>query len=132
MVDPSKIALILSLPPPTNLNMLRAMLGHTGHYHKFIPGYVVITTPMEKLLKKDASFAWSQECRGSFNTMKSKMDSTPIVVFMDWDKQFHVHVDASSVALGLVLTQPGEGDIDHPIYFASRKLASVEKNYTTT
>jgi hypothetical protein len=28
--------------------------------------------------------------------------------------------------------QPGAGDIDHPISFASRKLSTVERNYTTT
>jgi hypothetical protein len=33
-----------------------------------------------------------------------------------------VHVDASAIALGAVLTQPGEGDIDHPIAFASKKV----------
>ena len=28
--------------------------------------------------------------------------------------------------------EPGEGVIDHPIAFASRKLSTTEKNYTTT
>ena len=32
LVDPAKIALILSFPPPTNVNMLRVMLGHMGYY----------------------------------------------------------------------------------------------------
>jgi hypothetical protein len=43
-----------------------------------------------------------------------------------------VHVDASSIALGVILEQPGEGGIDHPIDFASRKLSSAKRNYTTT
>ena len=43
-----------------------------------------------------------------------------------------MHVDTSSVALGLVLMQLGEGDMDHPIAFASQKLSFAEKNYTTT
>ena len=43
-----------------------------------------------------------------------------------------MHVDASSIALGVVLTQPGEGDMDHPITYASRKLSFAERNYTTT
>ena len=30
------------------------------------------------------------------------------------------------------MAQLGEGNIDHPISFASRKLSTVEKNYTTT
>jgi hypothetical protein len=48
------------------------------------------------------------------------------------EKEFHVHVDASAIALGVVLTQPGEGDIDHPIAFARRKLSDSEHNYNTT
>ena len=62
-----------------------------------------ITAPMEKLLKKDVAFEWTPECQGSFNTLKAKMASSPILVFPDWNKEFHVHVDASSTALGVIL-----------------------------
>ena len=41
-------------------------------------------------------------------------------------------MDASSIALGIVLTQPGEGGINHPIAYSSRNLSTIEKNYTTT
>jgi hypothetical protein len=47
-------------------------------------------------------------------------------------KEFHVHVDASSISLGFVLAQPGTGDINHLLAFASRKLSTTEINYTTT
>jgi len=60
------------------------------------------------------------------------MVSAPILVFPDWKKEFHVHVDASSVALGTILAQEGARDIDHPISFSSRKLSTAENNYTTT
>jgi hypothetical protein len=61
--------------------------------------------------------------------MKLKFVTAPILVFSDWTKEFHVHVDASSIALGAVLAQPREGELDHPIAFSSRKLSSIEKNY---
>jgi hypothetical protein len=35
------------------------------------------------------------------------------------------------VALDTILAQPGEGNLDHPIYFTNRKLSQVEHNYTT-
>ena len=41
-------------------------------------------------------------------------------------------MDASGIALGVVLKQPGEGDIDHPIAYSNRNLSTAEKNYTTT
>jgi len=59
------------------------------------------------------------------------MVATPILVFPGWTKEFHVHVDASSIVLGAVLAQEGEGDIDHPMVFSSRKLSTTEKNCTT-
>ena len=87
---------------------------------------------MEKLLKKGVAYEWTQECHGGFDTLKAKMASVPILVFPDWSEEFDVHIDASSVALGVVLAQPGEGNLDHPITYSSRKLSFVQRNYTTT
>ena len=56
MVDPTKIAIIMNLPPPNSVRQLHTTLGHIGYYRKFIKGYARITTPMEKLLKHDVKF----------------------------------------------------------------------------
>ena len=132
MVDPTKIAIIVNLPPPASVKQLRTTLGHTGYYRKFIKGYAQIAARMEKLLKHDAKYEWNEECQKNLDILKERMVTAPILVFPDWKKIFHVHVDASSIALGIILAQLGEGSIDHPIAFASRKLSSVERNYTTT
>jgi len=60
------------------------------------------------------------------------MVTAPILVFLDWRKEFHVHVDTSYIALGAVLTHAGEGEIDHLITIVRRKLSKAEKNYSTT
>ena len=132
MVDPAKIAIIVNLLAPKSFKQLRTVLGHTGYYRKFIKGYEKITTPMEKLLKKEVKFLWNEECQKSLDTLKEKMVTTPILVFPYWNKPFHVHVDASIIALGIVLTQLGERGIDHPIAYSSRNLSTTENNYTTT
>jgi hypothetical protein len=54
------------------------------------------------------------------------MVTTLILVFPNWGKTFHVHVDSSTMTLGAILVQPGEGDLDHPIKFTSRKLSDSE------
>jgi hypothetical protein len=87
---------------------------------------------MENILKKECQFQWTEECQQSFDILKHKMVTSPILVFPNWRKKFYVHVDASSIALGAVLAQPREGYIDHLLSFASRKLSTVEINYTTT
>jgi hypothetical protein len=81
---------------------------------------------MEKLLRKDTKYQWNNECQHGLDTLKEKMVTTPILVFPNWEKTFHVHIDASAIALGAILAQPGAGDLDHPIAFASRKLSDSE------
>jgi hypothetical protein len=39
------------------------------------------------------------------------------------EKKFHVHVDASTIALGAIMVHLGAGELDYPIAFASRKLS---------
>jgi hypothetical protein len=48
--------------------------------------------------------------------------TAPIFLFPYWENEFYVHLDASAIALGELLTHPGEGNIYHPIAFASKKL----------
>jgi hypothetical protein len=63
LVDPSKITIIVDLPPPTSIKQLHTVLGYTGYYRKFIKGYAQITVLMESLLKKDIQFGWIDECQ---------------------------------------------------------------------
>jgi hypothetical protein len=81
---------------------------------------------MQKLLRRDTKFQWNKDCKHNLDTLKQKMVTTPILVFPDWEKTFHVHVDASSIPLGAILAQSGARDLDHLIAFARRKLSESE------
>ena len=65
-------------------------------------------------------------------TLNNNMAKVPTLVFPNWKKEFHMHVNALFVALSVVLAHPSEGSIDHPIAFSSRKVSTIEKNYTMT
>jgi hypothetical protein len=41
-----------------------------------------------------------------FGHIEGEMVTPPILVFPVWSKELHVHVDASTIALGEVLPQP--------------------------
>ena len=51
------------------------------------------------------------------------MNFAPILVHPNWNVEFHVQIDALTIALGAILAQPGEGNLDNPISFESRKLS---------
>jgi hypothetical protein len=90
LVDPAKITVIVNLPTPKIVHQLQATLRHTGYYQKFIKGYAQITTPMEKLLRKDTKYQWNDKCQHGLDTLKEKMVTTRILVFPDWGKTFHM------------------------------------------
>ena len=54
-------------------------------------------------MKKDIKFQWNDQCQESLDVLKNNMVTTPILVFLEWKKEINVHVDASFVALGIVL-----------------------------
>jgi hypothetical protein len=87
---------------------------------------------MEKLLRKDTKYQWNDECQHGLDTLKEKMVTAPILICPNWEKTFHLHVDASTITMGDILAQPGVGDLDHLIAFTSIKLSELEQNYNTT
>lgn len=79
-------------------------IGAHWYYRKFIKEYAHIIALMEILLKKDAMFCLDEDYQHNLDVFKEKMVTTPILVFSNWKKEFHLHVDAYCIALGAVLT----------------------------
>jgi hypothetical protein len=122
---------IVKIPLSTSTKKLCSMLGHKGYYHRFIKRYANITAPLENLLKKLEVFQWTPKCDKAFDTLKENLSTTPILIFPNWENEFHVHVDALGISLGVILVQPRDGTMDHPIYFSSRKFSQDKCNYMT-
>ena len=61
-VDKAKTEMISKLPSPTNVKTVRQFLGHAGLYRRFIKNFSKIAKPLYKLLEKDATFVWDEDC----------------------------------------------------------------------
>nr|AAV31288.1 putative polyprotein [Oryza sativa Japonica Group] len=68
----------------------------------------------------------SEECEQSFQELKNRLISAPILILPDPKKGFQVYCDASKLGLGCVLMQDGK-----VVAYASRQLRPHEKNYPT-
>nr|GEW75959.1 reverse transcriptase domain-containing protein [Tanacetum cinerariifolium] len=111
--------------------MVKCFLGHAGFYRRFIKDFSKIARPMTKLLEKDTSFIFFQECVNAFQTLKRKLTKAPILIAPDWDMPFELMCDASDFAIGAVLGQRQDKHF-RPIHYANKTMTEVESNYTTT
>ena len=125
--NPKKIKEILELPPPNDLKSVQRFLGMAGYYRRFIQNYSELSKPLSLLTHKNHEFQWTDEQQKSFERLKKEMTSDKLMLhFPDFTKEFALNTDASSYAIGAVLSQD-----ERPIAFASRTLNSAEQNYST-
>ncbi|GKE39855.1 putative reverse transcriptase domain-containing protein [Tanacetum coccineum] len=125
-VDPAKIESIKDWVTPKSPTEIRQFLGLVGYYRRFIEGFSKIAKPITKLTQKKIQFVWGDKQETSFQLLKQKLCSAPILALPEGSKDFIVYCDASKKGLGAVLMQR-----EKVIAYASRQLKIHEKNYTT-
>lgn len=103
-MDPLKVWTILQWPISHSLKHVRAFLGLSGYYRKFIKQYATLACPLTDLLKKDF-FKWSEDTQLSFETLKQAMTTTLILALPKFSLPFIVEKDYSGVAISAILSQ---------------------------
>jgi hypothetical protein len=94
-VDPNKVKDMLNWMPPTNASEIQSFLGLVGYYRRFIKDFSKIAKPMTRLLEKNKDFDWTEECQTSFEELKKRLTSTPMLILRDITKKFDIYGDAS-------------------------------------
>jgi hypothetical protein len=125
-VDPSKVKDVLSWKTPQNVLDIRSFLGLAGYYRRFIEGFSKISKPMTELLAKGKTFKWTPRREASFQELKKRLTTTPILTIPVVEKPFFINCDASGQGLGCVLIQDG-----HVVAYSSRQLRKHEEKYLT-
>ena len=106
---------------PTSVGETQSFLGLAGYYRRFIKNFSKIAKPMPELLKKDTKFKWTEECEASFQELKRRLVTSPVLILPDQRKDYEVYWDASHRGLGAVLMQEGR-----VVSYASRQLKPHE------
>jgi hypothetical protein len=125
-VDPGKVKAVLNWMPPATISEIQSFLGLAGYYRRIIKDFSKIAKPMTKLQEKNKAFEWTKECQDSFEELKKRLSSSPVLVLPDLTKKFDIYCDASHQGLGCVLMQEGQ-----VVCYASRQLRKHEENYPT-
>ncbi|XP_024630081.2 uncharacterized mitochondrial protein AtMg00860-like [Medicago truncatula] len=79
-VDPSKVDAVLQWKSPKSVFEIRSFLGLTAH-------------------------VWDAKCEKSFQELKKRLASVPVLILPNLKESFVVYCDASKIGLGGVLMQ---------------------------
>ena len=98
-------------------------------------GFAHIASPLTDLTKgtsgkgKYVIIPWLEEHEAAFKALKAAMMKEVVLEFPDCNKPYVLHTDASSFAIGGVLSQTDEVGNLRPVTFFSRRLNNAERNY---
>lgn len=130
-LDPEKINSIANMPAPSNLKHLLSFIQMCSWYRRFVPNFAKVAEPLTRLTKKNMPWTWDTEQQSAFETLRNLLVTAPVLAQADDTKPYVIKTDASNYAIGAVLVQ-GEGEMEHPVEYASRLLNQAERNYSTT
>ncbi|GFT17701.1 retrovirus-related Pol polyprotein from transposon 17.6 [Trichonephila clavipes] len=101
-----KVQVIKDFPIPTNKTQVRAFLGLSSYYRRYIPEFSVIAAPLTDLLQgrnRKSTVDWNSSCQNAFEELKTRLSKNPVLYSPDFTKPFIIQCDASNLGIGVVL-----------------------------
>jgi hypothetical protein len=81
------------------------------------------------MLKKDVKIKWDSESRQSFEQVKRALTEAPVLISLDFTKDFYLFSFASKHTMVVVLLQKNSEEYEHPIALFSKALRDTALNY---
>ena len=122
----SKIKSILSIEPPTNRKALSRIIGTVSFYWKFCPNFIA---PLTDLISPKVPFVWDARCQDVLDKVKRLLTNSPVLVPVDYSREFLLYVDSFEVGAGASLMQEAADGIEHPVCYYSKKYDRHQRNY---
>ncbi|XP_020099531.1 uncharacterized protein LOC109717975 [Ananas comosus] len=104
-VDPRKIEAIKDWPRLTNVTEIRSFLDLAGYYWRFVESFAKLSTPLTRLTHKGTKFVWNDMCDRSFQELKERLTTAPILALPITRVGYVIYSDTSFSGFGCVLMQ---------------------------
>nr|KYP55852.1 Retrovirus-related Pol polyprotein from transposon 412 family [Cajanus cajan] len=89
----------------------RSFVGLAGYYRRFIEIFSKIVAPLTQLMRKEQPFIWKDACERSFDELKRRLTTSPVLVLPNSGEPFDVYCDASHQGLGCLMYHPGNVNV---------------------
>ena len=99
LVDLEKIQAIMDWHVPTDVSSIRYFMGIAGYYRRFSGRFSTLAYPITSLQKKGVKFEWTEKCQHSFEQLKLKLTTAPILKIAYPNQELVVCTDACEEGL---------------------------------
>ena len=132
-VPEARVKAMAEFRQPVTKKDVRAFLGTTGYYRKFIPGYGAVAAPLTAATRKvePDTVIWTSDRVEAFQSLRKLIVNVCTLTIPLPDDQYRLQTDASVAGVGAVLSEVQDG-VEKPTAFFSRQLTAAEKNYTAS
>jgi hypothetical protein len=87
-IDPERIKRIMEIPLPSSRKGIQSFFDRINVLRCFVPNFAEIAKPIYDILKKDDNLKWSDEAKKDFNDIKQVLCHSPILISLDYAKDF--------------------------------------------
>ncbi|MCO5559071.1 hypothetical protein L7F22_012663 [Adiantum nelumboides] len=129
-VDPSRAKALIDLASPKSLKEVISFVQKVKYMSRFIHLASELLHFLQRLTQQ-VEFVWSKELEEYFCSIKVVLSELPTLMPPCWEFTFFVSSSVGKETLGAVLLQQDPHSTRmRPVYFASRVMNALEKNYT--
>jgi len=128
-MEKEKVQGVIEWPMPKSVKDVQKFLGLANYYRRFVKDFAKIAKLLHEMMRKEMKWNWGERQQKTFEELKERFTTEPVLVIPDLDKEMRVEADASDFTTGGVLSMKCEDKRWRPVAYISKSLNKAERNY---
>ena len=127
----SRLTGIAKMQRPYDKQQIKAFMGMVNYMREHLQmDFAALTFPINRMLRKDEKFEWTDECEQCFEDIKKRIMANQKLYWLDYDLPIFIRCDASKLGVGAQLFQLVDGK-ERTVSFISKTFSPAEANWST-
>ncbi|GAU46913.1 hypothetical protein TSUD_402940, partial [Trifolium subterraneum] len=126
--NPDKCRAFFDYPTPKSKKSIQTLNGMLTSMARFVAKSAQHALPLFRLLRKETTFEWTEECEGALQHLKRALSEPPVLTRPVEGEKLYLYLAVASEAISAVLIRETDQG-QKPVYFVSRALQGPELRY---
>ncbi|VFQ93679.1 unnamed protein product [Cuscuta campestris] len=127
--NPEKVRAIMEMEPPKTAKEVQRLTGRLAALNRFLSKVEEKVHPFFTVIKKKATFEWTQECQVAFEELKKYLASPLVLSKPEPGDVLTLHLAIADCAISTVIVREENG-AQHPVNYVSKTLRDAELRYS--